>query len=333
MKILGIICLISAVCLAGGCSAIQAKNEADLGAAAFAENDFKKSTEHFERAVEGDPNSTEHLTLLGWSYYKIPNYDKAIATFEKLGRMDPKAEAAYNGRGWSNFKMGNNDQAIHFFEKAIEIDPNDSVAYGGLGWAHFKKGNVDIAEKYFFAAMRKGIKYGSSRFAAPEAHRGLGYLNFSKKNYDTALRHYKIAVQGIPDWNDARAKWAECLFIKEKYAQAIPVYERVLQHGPKTAEIYDKLGWSYHRLKGLPRMVGRIEYWWNEEHARDMFKKALAIDPNYASSLSGLAELGSGITSNADNKSPTIESKESNYTSTTSAPAVSDTETLIITAD
>ena len=284
--------IVGALMLLGGCGTFRAKNDASEGAYYFAQNDFKNSTRHFHKAVRADPKNTEYLTLLGWSCFKLANYPKAIATFGKLGKMDPKCVDAYTGTGWCYFKQDDYDRAIRWFEKAAKVDPSASDPYSGLGWCHLKKGEADKAEKYFFAVLRRGLKYGSGGSAKtdPEAHRGLGYLNFGKRDYPTALRHFKTATILMPDWNDARVKWGDCLAAMEKYMDSLEVYRRSLDYA-KSAELYDKLGWTYFRLKDRPSLFGLIEYGGYEGAAREMFKKALAIDPTYASSLSGLAKL------------------------------------------
>lgn len=273
-----------------GCASLKAKGYSSLGGHYFGEKDFQKSAEYMEKAIEKDPSNTGHLTMLGWSYFKGGDYDKAISTFEELALLDADALDAYTGRGWSYFKKLDFDRAITYFKEAVDIDSNVADAFEGLGWCNFRKGNVEAAQKYFEIALKKGMRYkdGTHTKTSPEAHRGLGYLNFSKSDFKEALKHFKIATRVMPDWNDARVKWADCLFSLERYKEALGIYKHALKYG-KSAEIYDKIGWSYFYLENK-KMIFGVEYR-RYKAARKMFNNALVIDPNYASSLTGLAKI------------------------------------------
>ncbi|GEM_PF-3359460 len=281
----------------GGCAktAFRGHNYAALGGYHSSKNDFNQAVHYYEKAVNEEPNQKSHLSLLGWAYFKQGYYDAAIATFERLAQIDPKGLDGYTGRGWSNFKKGDYDAAIGYFGQAIEIDPKAADPYNGIGWASFNKGDLDKAEKYFNVALRKGMKYqkGVKTKIDPEAHRGLGYLNFSKGDFKTAIEHLKMATLSRPDWNDARTKWGECLFSMGRYADALCLYRHCLKRA-QNADIYDKIGWSYFQLAEkteTPFFKDRAYH-----TAKEMFNKALAINSEYATSVSGLSEVEKKIT-------------------------------------
>ena len=282
---------ISLMVLICGGAALRGKDYASLGVRYLAKNDFTKAVECFNKALAEDLENTSYLTMLGWSYFKTGNYDAAIFTFERLENVDPMILDAYTGRGWSYFEKFRFDQAIMYFEQAMEVQRQAVDPFAGMGWCSFRKGNFEKAEKYFYRALQKGIKY---RPEVPintsfEAYRGLGYLSFSKNNFKTALKHFKAAINFFPAGNDARIKWGDCLYALGDYKDAIVVYRHSLKYG-KAAEIYDKLGWCYLRLserENLPFKV-RLRYY---STARRMLNKALALSPNYASSLSGLSKV------------------------------------------
>lgn len=292
-------CIFLLVILAG-CSkaAIRSQNSSALGAHYFAENNYAKSAEYFEKALGDNPDRKDSLTMLGWAYFKQGNYDASLAIFEKLAALDPKALDAYTGRGWSSFKKGNYDQAISFFEEAIKIDANSSDPYDGIGWCSSNKGDTAKAEEYFNIALRKGMKFhkGLKSKTDPEAHRGLGYLYFGKGDFNTALRHFKMASLLMPntsDWNDVRVKWGDCLLSLQKYGDAVGVYKHCLK-AKRSAEIYDKMGWGYFQLAESTAIPALKNHRYNA--ALKMFNKALGINPQFESSLSGAAKAQAKIT-------------------------------------
>lgn len=283
-----------------GCSkaTLRSNNNAALGGHYFAKNDFTKSAQYYEEALSERPDSKDSLTMLGWTYFKQGNYDTAIAAFEKLALVDPKALDAYTGRGWANFKKGSYDQAISYFEEAIKVDADSADPYDGIGWCSFNKGDLAKAEEYFNMALKKGMKFqkGLKTKTDPEAHRGLGYVYFSKGDFNTSLRHFKMAallMPNMPDWNDVRVKWGDCLLAMKKYGEAVGVYKHCLK-SKRNAEIYDKMGWGYFQLAETTGGSGSKNQ--RYKTALKMFNKALALNPQYESSLSGAAQSEAKIT-------------------------------------
>lgn len=262
-----------------GCAALKGQNYSAIGRYHFSKNEFKQAIDYYKRAIDVDSERPDYLTMLGWAYFKLGYYDNAIVVFNRLSEIEPALLDAYIGRGWCNFKKLNYPAAIDYFKQAYEMDSDNAEIFSGMGWCCFKSGDYAAAEMYFNAALVKALKYKTavSLKTEPEAERGLGYLNFNKGDFKTALKHFKIAVTLMPEWNDARLKWGDCLFALGKYGEAKGLYGQALKYG-KTAEIYDKIGWSYFYGKKF-------------KAAQTAFNNALAIDPAYAGSLTGLSEI------------------------------------------
>lgn len=273
-----------------GCASLKGKNYLAQGNYYLSQENFKEAAGRYKKAIQSDSEKPAYLAALGWAYFKLGNYDQAIETFARLEERDAASLDAYTGRGWCNFKKSDFEEAIKYFRKALYIDANSAEAFAGLGWCSFRKQDTEEAKKYFNLALSKGLRYqkGVALKTEPEAHRGLGYLKFSQGDFKTSLRHFKIATELMPGWNDARMKWADCLFSLAKYPDAIRVYRYALKHG-KSIEAYDKLGWSYLYLgQKTSSRAKRSGYY---KTAKAKFNRALGIDPAYASSLSGLAEI------------------------------------------
>lgn len=252
------------------------------GIRSMSRSHFADAVHYFQLAVSRDPQNTSYLTLLGWSYFKLNQYDRALDVFKKIRELNPIAVDGYTGPGWIHFKTGQYDQAIQYFEEALMIDRESSDAFAGLGWCSIRKNEARTAMVYLETALQKGLKNATG--TEPEAHRALGYLYFGQNNFKEALQHFKIALHDMPGWNDARLKWGDCLFALGKHAPSLTVYKYALRH-EKTAEIYDKIGWALFYAKpakffGSPKK--------KLKQARSMFEHALALDSNYQNSEAGL---------------------------------------------
>lgn len=280
-------------------------NLAMLGWSYFKFGDYDAAISTFDKLEDIDAFALDAYMGRGWCNFKKSDFDKAIAYFEEARLIAPSSSEPYAGLGWCNFKKGEIALARKHLNEALrkamqskgiisEISEDKTLWNAMIKLLSMPigviKGNVKslLVPVYLIPDMASDIeseKLNSSK-TDPEAHRALGYLNFSEGNYKTALKHFKIAVQLMPGWNDARIKWGDCLFSLEKYNDAAVVYRYALEHG-QNAEIYDKIGWSYYNLAALNTAQEYKMY----EKAYGMFQEALAIDPNYANSLSGLSQV------------------------------------------
>lgn len=296
-----------------------------LGWTYFKLGDYDKAISTFEQLAWVDPYALDAYTGRGWSYFKKLNYDRAVDHFEEAIDVDPDAADPYDGIGWCSFNRGDLEKAEKYFNIALRKgmecrkvavnEPDTKTSRDLLKFFKMPKGKGTsgliyrpvealagaVPKVYVAIILREGVEHRKVTLAKtdPEAHRGLGYVNYSKGNYEKALVHCKTAALLVPAWNDARVKWGDCLFALKKHGKAAKVYKRALEYA-RTAEIYDKIGWSYLYEGDKSRYpMFRSQHY---KRARRMFKKALAVYPEYASSLTGLSTL--------ETKVPAKKSKE-----------------------
>ena len=75
---------------------------------------------------------------LGFSHYRMGEYQKAAEQFEKALALDKNYQNIYGLLGSAMFQLGNTDQAIADFKKQIEITPNAADYHYNLGLAYLK---------------------------------------------------------------------------------------------------------------------------------------------------------------------------------------------------
>lgn len=73
------------------------------------------------------------------------NYMTSIQHFNKAIQLDPEHAGSWNNRGAAYFKQGDCCKAIENFKKAIELDPNHAIAWSNLGACYLRKGDLDSA--------------------------------------------------------------------------------------------------------------------------------------------------------------------------------------------
>ena len=84
--------------------------------------------------------------------------DEAIEHYEKALQLDPNYQDALHGLGMALFNHGRLDEAIATAKKLIELDPDDILAHTSLSMFYQSQGRIEDAEKEGNAARILGWK-------------------------------------------------------------------------------------------------------------------------------------------------------------------------------
>jgi len=106
-----------------------------MGMQAWMQGDFKAAVTQLEKAESADPNNSNVLRALGYSYFQCNDFENAIAAYSKLITLKPTDYSAYYYRGKARLNIANAPKqalnqlresfytsAIKDFSKAIEIN-------------------------------------------------------------------------------------------------------------------------------------------------------------------------------------------------------------------
>ena len=144
------------------------------------END--KAIEHFNKAIELNPQLSVAYHNRGVSYGQLGDYNRAIQDFNKALELDAGSAAAYTGRGAIYWRQGNYNRAIQDFNKVIEtLDPGYSHAYFNRGLSMICLEEWGNAESDLSHAQSLGFDIIS------ELCRGFGSVAEFEKNYSIQL--------------------------------------------------------------------------------------------------------------------------------------------------
>jgi tetratricopeptide (TPR) repeat protein len=89
----------------------------------------------------GSGHSNADILLgVGWSSYRLGQYENAIVYFQQLLAIDPGYADAFAGIGWSYYRQQRYTDAIDNFQKALEIDKDLADARDGLERAQKESG-------------------------------------------------------------------------------------------------------------------------------------------------------------------------------------------------
>jgi tetratricopeptide (TPR) repeat protein len=133
---------------ATGCKRLRANDQINKGVAEFKNARYEQAEDHFQRAVNIDPDYMNARIYLATTYASqvVPNLDtpenkklaqQALNGFQEVLKRDPNNENALKQIASLDRNTGNPVEAKVYEQKVIAEDPNDAEAYDIIGGADF----------------------------------------------------------------------------------------------------------------------------------------------------------------------------------------------------
>ncbi len=229
-----------------GCSKqinfLRARSELNRGVRAFQAANFVNAAEHFNAALEYDPNLLAARTYRASSYMMqyVPGSsspenvriaEDALKGFQEVLEMDPKNQLAMSSIASLYYNMENAEEAKKWNLKLIEAYPNKKEAYytiGVIDWGQSYKRTQEVRADLGMRQEDPGpIKDAKQRAATAEE---LGPLQ------KEALDMFNKALELDPDYEDAMnyinltyRQMAEVAPTKEEYEHLSSVADEWVQ--------------------------------------------------------------------------------------------------------
>ena len=295
----------------------------------------------------------------GTALYEAGDVAAAQAVFAAIAKSDPgNAEPVYR-LGLTQMELGQLDAAIESFERALATDDGQSRYHQGLGEAlGSKAGEVGVLKQMAMAGRIRdaferaveldednvearfglitfylaapGIAGGSDTKALQQAeairarnpaagHRALAMVYVRQERHDEAEAAYRAALAAEPRERDTYLGLGIYLTERQRYAEAIEVYDAWLVHHPgdmdinyqvgRTASISGEfldrgraameayatghkprpgdpsLAWANYRLGLILQHMGE------PDAARVVLQKAIDLDPKHKQAIKALRAL------------------------------------------
>jgi tetratricopeptide (TPR) repeat protein len=130
-----------------GCSKLRARDQLNKGVSSYKNAHYEEAINHFQQAVELDPNLLNARMYLATAYAQqyIPAVDspdnvrmaqQAIEQYQKVLDSNPAREQKVNsakGIAYLYLNMKKFDEAKKFYRMASDVDPNDPEPYYSVG--------------------------------------------------------------------------------------------------------------------------------------------------------------------------------------------------------
>lgn len=140
---LGVIGLVS-FGLLSGCQWLEARDNLNKGVAAYGASNYSLAAEHFQTALELDPDlpNAELYLAMAYAQQYIPNFatpenellaEQAIATYESVLEKDPANPTAIGGLASIYQNQDKLEEAREWYLRQVEVSPEDPVAHYSAG--------------------------------------------------------------------------------------------------------------------------------------------------------------------------------------------------------
>ena len=136
------------------------------------------------------------------------------------------------------FQGGDLAKAEQYYGNAVVKHPDFRRAYKNLGLVQVQKGDFDKAIKTISKAMELGEVDGRS-------YGLLGYGYLTQQKYYPAEAAYRQAILMQPETSDWKVGLARCLLETNRYADAIALFDTLLQEEPDNADYWLLQGNAY----------------------------------------------------------------------------------------
>jgi tetratricopeptide (TPR) repeat protein len=175
-------------------------------------------------------------------------YSRAEYCYLKVNSLWPNKEGINYNLGLTYFSMNFLDDAVSFVEKERELYGNSYEVDRTLADIYFQQINRELANKYYHLAYDYGVNEKIKSFINARIN-----ITSSKEKYDKA-----VEAMGV-------FKEANSFFDEQKFEEALPCYEKVVELDPTNVMAMNNIGVIY------------MNYIINFDLAEEMFKKAFEL--------------------------------------------------------
>jgi tetratricopeptide (TPR) repeat protein len=198
-------------------------------------------------AAELEPSykgSFELLSVLGFAYLEMGEYDEALKIFKKTYGFKPFESAL--GLGLAYGMQGRYAEALCAFDDAIRQNSRDADAWNYKGVILSKQGNFIEAAKAFKIATTLNSQYEIAWRSEGDALAHLGENNTSK--YDEALKAYEEAIKLNSEDELAWNSIGIVLHCQGKYDKAIKAYKKTTELNSSNAAAWQLMATSLYLM-------------------------------------------------------------------------------------
>jgi tetratricopeptide (TPR) repeat protein len=207
---------------------------------------LKKSIEHFQHAIEIDPNYALAYAGLADAYHELVGVHspgevmpKAKAAAMKALELDGTLAEAHAALGWVRWRYDWDwPEAEREFKRANELNPNYAIAYGMYAM--------------FLNSMGRFDESGTARERARQLDplsliidAGVGLHLYLARRHDEAIERYRKTIEMDPNFFVAHGRLGAAYEQKGMFEEAIGEFQKAITLSGGSADIVAELDRAY----------------------------------------------------------------------------------------
>jgi tetratricopeptide (TPR) repeat protein len=159
-----------------------------LGRLSLAMEGSFQAVEHFQQALEREPDNAVYQGYLGLALQKENRTDDAGIAFEKAMLADDVMPAVLNGLGIIYMNRRDYEQAKEILTRAVTAKPSEGAIQSNLATTLARLGEHDLAIKH----AEKGLKHNPDSLTS---HYAYGNILAEQGRVDEAVRHFEKTIR------------------------------------------------------------------------------------------------------------------------------------------
>ncbi len=212
-----------------------------IGNTWYAENNFEKSAEYYEKAYTTDPQGRFYFQNLILALKSGKNEKKAIELLEKKMAAEPGNKEAFNSLGLMYFDLKKYTEAADCFRQYVQKFPDDPLGYNNLGYTYEMMNEPEKAIETY----NSGASYDNG------LHEKTGRIYFDRQDYPAAEKAIRMALAKTSGNSDYLSFLALALVRQNKIDEAAKIYGQAIAIQPQNAAYYSQLG-EVREMQGKP---------------------------------------------------------------------------------
>jgi tetratricopeptide (TPR) repeat protein len=262
---------------------LKKKNTAELhnllGEIEEKDGKFVEAANEYETAAHMDPSESN---LFDWGSELLIHRTlaPAIEVFQHATERYPKSPRLVIGLGMALYSRGNYDEAVKALIQGADLDPSDPSCYLFLSKAYDSSPSQanEVIERFRRFAELQPRNARASYYYAMSLWKG-------KRAQDPDLNLQQIetlpktAITLDPKLPEAHLQLGNLYSDQNKYAEAVPEYEKSLQLSPDLADAHYRLGQAYVRTGDKERAQQHLQIYQQlrAEHLAEVDKQRADI--------------------------------------------------------
>jgi tetratricopeptide (TPR) repeat protein len=191
---------------------------------------YEQAIEDINQVLILTPNLPEAARFRNLVYEEMDKARRGFGDFDYQLELYPDDKDAYVLQAMAHTAIGQYDQALASFEQALSLDPTDPRIYAGRGHIHLERADLKMAQEDLLRSWELDSQDETTGMLLAWVRLCLDELD---EQINPLLERF---ATGSSQQNIALTSRGILLIRQQQFAQAVEVFEQVLQHSPMYSE-------------------------------------------------------------------------------------------------